>query len=45
MGYNLAFTNQTEIKILNKDAPIKIDSAITKEPGRAYIIIVEKILS
>ena len=38
-------TNQTATNIENKDAPTKIDSAITKEPGNAYVNIVEKTLS
>ena len=45
MGYNLAFTNQTAANIENKEAPTKIDSAITKEPGNAYVNIVENTLS
>ena len=44
IGYKRVFTNQTAKKILIKDAPIKKDSAITNEPGNAYVKKVEKIL-
>ena len=44
-GYNRALTNQTAKNIFSKDAPTNNDSAITNDPGKAYVNIVEKMLS
>ena len=45
IGYKRELTNQTAKKIFNKEAPTNMDSAITKEPGKAYVKKVENILS
>ena len=45
MGYRRALTIHTAKKIFNKEAPTSIDSAITSDPGNAYVKSVEKMLS